>query len=78
MPFYLFMWTDEIEEHLAEHDVTAADFETIVCDPDRTEISRSSGRPMAMGYAADGRYLGCVYELEDDGVTVIPYTAFEI
>ena len=64
-------------EHLAEHDVTPEEFEAIVAAPEDTDVSRSSGRPIAFGWADDGRYLACVYELIDD-TTVIPYTAYEI
>jgi hypothetical protein len=34
MPFYFFIWTPEIVEHLAEHGVTADEFEEVVSDPD--------------------------------------------
>jgi hypothetical protein len=32
----------------------------------------------AFGYASDGRYLICLYELAEDGFTVIPATAYEV
>lgn len=77
MPFYLFVWDDENVEHLQEHGVAPEDFEAIVSDPDREETSRSSGRPIAFGFAPDGRYLACVFE-KIDQATVYPITAFEI
>lgn len=76
MPFYLFVWNDENEEHLAEHGVSIEEFVEVVCNPDRIETSRSSGRPIAFGYTSTGKYLACVYEELDD-VTLFAITAFE-
>jgi hypothetical protein len=56
MPFYLFVWDDDNEEHLAEHGVTPEEFAEVVCNPDRTEKSQSSGRPMAFGPTSTGKY----------------------
>lgn len=77
MPFFLFIWNDEVEEHLAEHGITPDEFEEVVCDPDEVARSRSSGRPIAFGEASTGKYLACVYDLVDDS-TVIPVTAYEV
>ena len=33
MPYYEFVWTDEIIEHLAEHGVGPKDFEAAVMNP---------------------------------------------
>ncbi len=71
-----FIWTHENEQHLAEHGVTPQEAEEVVRDPARTEFSKSSGRPIAMGYTTAGRWLAVVYE-RVDGVTVYPITAFE-
>ena len=76
MPFYLFIWNDLNEEHLADHGVTPDEFEFVVCDPDSVDTSRSSGRKIAFG-DANGRYLACVYEMIDDA-TVLPVTAYEV
>ena len=76
MPFYLFLWSPEIEAHLEEHGVTPDEFEEVVCNPDRTETSRQSGRPIAFGETSTGKYLCCVYEFLDD-TTVLPVTAYE-
>ena len=76
MPFFLFQWNAEIEQHLAEHGVTIEEFEEVVCDSDFVTISRSTGRPIAFGNTSTGKYLACVYELVDE-TTVIPITAFE-
>ena len=77
MPFFLFVWDDENEEHLAEHGVSVDEFVQVVCDPQRVESSRSSGRKIAYGYTTTGKYLACVYELFDES-TVYALTAFEV
>jgi hypothetical protein len=76
MPYYLFLWNDEIEEYLSLHGVTSDEFEAIVCDPESTDTSRSSGREIAFG-EVDGRFLACVYEMLDES-TVLPITAYEV
>ena len=77
MPYYFFIWSPEIVEHLAEHDVTPEDFERVVSNPDFEELSRSSGNPVAFGYALDGKYLCCVFRRSDED-TIEPITAYEI
>jgi hypothetical protein len=37
VPFYLFIWNEMIEGHLAAHGVTPDEFEEVVCDPDEVE-----------------------------------------
>jgi hypothetical protein len=77
MPYYDFLWTDDIVDHLAEHGISQDDFEHVVCNPERTGVSRSSGRPVVWGHTPDGRYVLAVYE-ELDAVTVLPVTAYEV
>ena len=77
MPYYEFIWTQEIIAHLAEHDVSPDDFEQVVMNPERTGKSRSSGAPAAWGYTQDGRYIIAVYQ-KIDVVTVVPVTAYEV
>lgn len=77
MPFYFFIWTPEIAEHLAEHDITPDEFEEVVGNPERDDVSRSSGNPLAFGHTSDGRYLCCVYKRLDDD-TIEPVTAYEV
>jgi uncharacterized DUF497 family protein len=76
MPFYFFLWDEAVVEHLAEHDVTPAEFEEIVQWSRDRGTSASSGRPLAGGFADDGRLIICVYELIDE-TTVLPITAYE-
>jgi hypothetical protein len=77
MPYYEFLWTEEIVDHLAEHGVTREAFEEVVSNPNRRGVSRSSGRPCCWGETADGLRLFCVYEYLDD-FTIIPVTAYEV
>jgi hypothetical protein len=77
MPYFDFIWTEEIIAHLAEHDISPDDFEQVVCNPERTGKSRSSGDPAAWGYTPDGRYIIAVYQ-KIDFATVVPVTAYEV
>jgi len=76
MPYYLFVWDDENEAHMEEHGVSFEEFSEVVCDPDRVDRSRTSGRPIAFGYTSTGRYLACVYEMLDED-TVYAITAYD-
>ncbi len=77
MPYFEFVWTEEIIEHLAEHGVSREIFEEVVSNPNHISISRSSGRPCCWGKTAAGRHWFCVYEFLDD-MTIIPITAYEV
>ncbi|MFM7108355.1 MAG: hypothetical protein ACKOZU_07100 [Planctomycetaceae bacterium] len=77
MPYFEFLWIDEVVQHLAEHGIDAEAFEQVVSRPLRRGRSRSTGRPCCWGEAADGRYLLCVYEYIDD-MTILPVTAYEV
>jgi hypothetical protein len=77
MAFFHFLWTDEIVEHVAVHDLTQDDFESVVSNPVRRGFSRSSGLPAAWGYTEDGRYIIAIFE-EIDLVTILPVTAYEV
>lgn len=77
MAFFFFIWTDRAMNKIADHDITTEDVEEIISHPDRTGISRTTGRPFAVGETSTGRTLLCVYE-ELDGTTIQPITAYEI
>jgi len=77
MPYYEFVWSDEIIAHLAEHEVSPEDFEAVVSNPESRDKSRATKRPCCFGRTPDGRYLYCVYEMLDE-MTVIPVTAYEV
>jgi hypothetical protein len=76
VPWFLFQWTDDIIEHLAEHEISPEDFEYVVMNPSEQLKSRSSGRYAAYGYTPDGRWVFASYELLDES-TVLPVTCFE-
>jgi len=76
VPYYDFVWNDEIIEHLAQHGVSATDFEQVVSNPVEIGESRSTGRPCCWGETGDGRLLFCVFEKIDE-FTIVPVTAFE-
>ena len=77
MPYYEFLWTDTIVEHIDEHGISTEDFEDVVCHPVSTGKSRSSGLPAAFGYAYDGRYIIAIFEVLDE-MTIVPVTAYEV
>ena len=43
MAWFVFVWSDDIIEHIAEHGITPEDFEAVVLNPVRQGTSRSSG-----------------------------------
>jgi hypothetical protein len=77
MPMYFFIWTPEIIDHLAEHDVSPEEFEEIVNNPEYEDVSRSSGNPLVIGYTNEGRRLCGVFRRLDDE-TIEPITAYEV
>ena len=77
MPFYFFIWTPEIVDHLAEYGVTPEEFEEVVSDPSCEDISRSTGNPVALGCTSEGRCLCCVFKRLDDD-TIEPVTAYDV
>jgi hypothetical protein len=77
MPYFDFVWTEEIIAHLAEHDISPDDFEHVVMNPERIGKSRSSGNPIAWGYTQDGRYILAVYQ-KIDFATAMAVTAYEV
>jgi len=78
MPYYRIQWTPDAEDYIARHGMTADEFEEVVLSPDEELISESSSRTAARGWTSTGKLLFCVYELDPDGVTVFPVTAYEI
>jgi hypothetical protein len=76
VPWFLFQWSDDIIEHLAEHDITPDDFEYVVMNPVKQVRSRSSGRYAVYGYTPDGRWVFAAYDFLDE-VTILPATCYE-
>ncbi|MDZ4685832.1 MAG: hypothetical protein SH850_12255 [Planctomycetaceae bacterium] len=77
MPYYEFWWDERTLEKLSINDVTLEEVEEVICYPERVEKSRSSGIPIAIGAARDGRLIACVYQPIDE-LTVKPVTAYYI
>lgn len=80
MVWFDYLWLEGDDgniEHIAEHGLTPADIEHVVEDFEEETVSRSSGRPMRLGYTSDGRYIAVVFEWIDH-VTVFPVTAYEV
>jgi len=77
MPYFDFIWTEEIIAHLAEHDISPDDFEYVVTNPKRIGKSRASADPAAWGHTPDGRYIITIFQ-KVDFATVVPVTAYEV
>lgn len=77
MPYYFFVWTPEIVDHLAEHDVSPEEFEEVVSNPDDEDVSRSTGNPVAFGTTQDGRELCCVFKRLGEDL-IEPVTAYKV
>jgi hypothetical protein len=80
MPHIEIIWIDGPDgniEHLAEHDVTPEEAEEVLLNPIATDVSRTTGRPIAFGFTRAGRKLAVVYE-RVDRITAYPITAFDV
>ena len=79
MPFYIFHWTAESLQHIAEHGVTREEFTEVVMDATEIQTSRSTGVPIVFGTTSTGKRLACVFEWVDEfEIEIIPVTAFEV
>ena len=82
MPYIEFIWDFDDDpngnvRHIAEHGLTKEDVEEVVCNPSKTNVSQSSGRPVAFGHTSWGGFIAVVYEGAGNDV-VYPVTAFEL
>ncbi len=64
-------------QHIADHDMTKAELEDVLSDPDGRSISRSSGLPLVFGTTSTGRFIAVIFQ-EIDAETVRPVTAFDV
>ena len=78
-------WDDEDDprgnvQHIADNGLTPDEVESVLLDPDALEDrSRSSGRPMVLGYTYTDRYIAVIDEiLEEEPPVVRPVTAYEV
>ena len=78
MPFYIFHWTDEAIQHIAEHGITQDEFEEVTMNAISIEASRKSGLPIVKGTTSSGKRLACVFEWIEHDLEVLPVTAYEI
>ena len=62
--------------HLADHGVTPEEAEQVMAFPIARGVSRTTGRPIAIGNTLAGRKLVVVYEVID-AVTVYPVTVYD-
>jgi hypothetical protein len=83
----LVIWDDEDDpdgnhRHIVgAGEVTVEEVEDVLYDPEaEVEVSRSSGRPIAFGWTADGRRIAVVFEFEPDPALVLarPKTAYPV
>lgn len=82
MPFDSIIWDldddpDGNVEHCAEHGVTKAEVEEVFENATDVDVSRSSGRPVVLGFTRAGRHLMVVYEEIERGM-VYPITAYDV
>jgi hypothetical protein len=77
MPLYFYVWTEDISDHLAEHDLTPEDFEYVMAKPTEKGVSDSSGLPAVWGYTEERRFIIAIYR-ELDQITILPVTAYEV
>ena len=63
--------------HIAEHGLTKQEVEKALKNQLGTDVSRSSGHPIAFGITDTSRIIAVVYE-EIDKETIYPITAFEV
>jgi len=64
-------------QHIAEHGITKAEVVEVLNRPEAYEVSRSSGRPVAIGTTGSGRTILVVFEQIDED-TVYPVTAYDV
>jgi uncharacterized DUF497 family protein len=63
--------------HIAEHGISKEEAEEVLRNPLTVKRSRSSGRPIALGFTTTGRSIAVVYEQVDEE-SVYPVTAYEV
>ncbi len=63
--------------HIAAHDLTKEEVESVLANPEKRGRSRSSGLPLVFGTTHTGRFIAVVFE-EIETHSVRPVTAFDI
>jgi uncharacterized DUF497 family protein len=64
-------------QHIAENDLSVEEIEDVLLDPDNeVQVSRTTGRPITLGWTSTGRHIAVVWEtVIDDPRTVRVRTA---
>jgi len=75
--YFEFHWGESVLRKLEARGLNSTEVEDVVCHPVQTDVSLSTGRPVAFGWLADGRYIIVVYEQLDE-VTVQVITAYSV
>jgi len=67
-------------QHIAEHDLTPEEVESVLFNSSATTaVSKSSGEMITFGYTSSNRYVAVVWEhVMDDPLTMRPITAYEV
>lgn len=79
MPYFEFVWTADNEDHVGQHGITFEEFLDVALYPEaENRPHRFPNRVKAFGWTSTGRYIAAIYDVEEDGVTAIPVTAFEV
>jgi hypothetical protein len=67
-------------QHIAEHDLTKEEVESVLVNPaNSVDESHSSGYPVTFGWTNTGRHIIVVWEeVQDDPRTIYPITAYEV
>lgn len=63
--------------HIREHGIEPSEVEDVLRRPECVDVSRSTGRSIAIGETSSGRVILVVFE-EIDESSVYPITAYEI
>ncbi len=80
MPWVDVLWDHEQGgnvDHIGANGISVTEVEEVLRNPTRRDRSRSSGRPISIGYTGTGRRILVVYE-ELDAITAYPITAYEL
>ena len=67
--------------HIAKHGLTTDEVEFALFDEGTSfDLSDSSGRPIAFGSTGTGRFVACVFEIQNlaDPLVIRPITAYDV
>jgi uncharacterized DUF497 family protein len=77
MPYLMISWAKGTLEKISQRGLTQAEVERVAMYPAKRVTSRSSNRPMAVGWNDAGERIGVVYEhLDRDWIVIV--TAFRM